>query len=172
METATLAAVAGLVLLLVVVLGGWALARSVRRLREQVRFADRRIEALASQVETLTRRSAATDSRPASEAREYLITTAGRDTGDVAEDRPRTGEQLTAGEFTSVALGESMLKVVSWGYGVRRALAPETRHRIRFEMRRATKSARKQRRRDQRSTRRPVAEGAERTEDRFAEGAA
>ena len=38
------------------------------------------------------------------------------------------------------------VKAASLGYGVRRALAPETRNRIRFEMRREVKRSRRQRR--------------------------
>jgi len=40
------------------------------------------------------------------------------------------------------------VRLVSLGYGVRRALSAENRNRIRFEMRREVKRARKQRRRD------------------------
>ena len=38
--------------------------------------------------------------------------------------------------------------MLSLGYGVRRALSAENRNRIRFEMRREVKRARRQRRRD------------------------
>ena len=43
-------------------------------------------------------------------------------------------------------LRESLVKAASLGYGVRRALAPETRNRIRFEMKREVKRSRRQRR--------------------------
>jgi hypothetical protein len=56
--------------------------------------------------------------------------------------------------FVSVAAGESLVRVVSLAYGVRRALSPESRNRIRFEMRREVKRARKQRRRDVRAAQR------------------
>ncbi len=59
-----------------------------------------------------------------------------------------TGTALTAGRFASVAVGESLVRVLSLGYGVRRALSAENRNRIRFEMRREVKRARRQRRRD------------------------
>ena len=55
---------------------------------------------------------------------------------------------LSAGQFASVALGESLVRVLSLGYGVRRALTAESRNRIRFEMRREVKRSRRQRRRD------------------------
>jgi hypothetical protein len=39
-----------------------------------------------------------------------------------------------------------VVKAASWTHGVRRALAPETRNRIRFEVRRETKRAGRERR--------------------------
>jgi len=43
-----------------------------------------------------------------------------------------------------------VVKTASLAHGLRRALAAETRNRIRFEMRREVKRARKQRRREMR----------------------
>ena len=67
-----------------------------------------------------------------------------------ADDEPATttSTPLSAGQFASVALGESLVRVLSLGYGVRRALTAESRNRIRFEMRREVKRSRRQRRRD------------------------
>jgi len=48
--------------------------------------------------------------------------------------------------FADIVLRETVVKAASLGYGVRRALAPETRNRIRFEMRREVKRSRRQRR--------------------------
>lgn len=56
--------------------------------------------------------------------------------------------------FVSVAAGESLVRVISLAYGVRRAVSPESRNRIGFEMRREVKRARKQRRRDVRDAQR------------------
>jgi hypothetical protein len=69
-------------------------------------------------------------------------------TGSDLEVVPAGGDQLTAGQFASVAVGESLVRVLSFGYGVRRALSAENRNRIRFEMRREVKLARRRRRRD------------------------
>ena len=55
---------------------------------------------------------------------------------------------VSAGQFASAALGESLVRVVSLGHGVRRALSAENRNRIRFEVRREVKRSRRQRRRD------------------------
>ena len=53
-----------------------------------------------------------------------------------------------------MALGESLVTIASFGYGVRRALSAENRNRIGFEMRREVRRARKQRRRDLREAKR------------------
>ena len=48
----------------------------------------------------------------------------------------------------SATVGEPLVKVVSFGHGLRRALSPESRNRIWFEVRREVRRARKQRRRE------------------------
>ena len=56
--------------------------------------------------------------------------------------------------FADLVLRESVVQAASLASGLRRALAPETRNRIRFEMKREVKRARKQRRADLRQARR------------------
>jgi hypothetical protein len=68
-------------------------------------------------------------------------------------------DALPAREFVTVALSESLVRLVSLGYGVRRALSPENRNRIRFEMGREVKRARRQRRRDLKEAKRHVRAG-------------
>ena len=48
--------------------------------------------------------------------------------------------------FADLVLRESVVTAASWFHGVRRALSPENRNRIAFEMRREVKRARKSRR--------------------------
>lgn len=96
------------------------------------------------------------------EPREYVITTMphGRH-GPEEPDRPAAGAQpLTSGQFASVAVGESLVTLVSLGHGVRRALSAENRNRIAFEMRREVRRARKQRRRELKQARRNLREAA------------
>lgn len=57
---------------------------------------------------------------------------------------------VRAGQFADVLLRESVVRAAALLHGVRRALAPEVRHRIRFEMGREVKRARKVRRAEQR----------------------
>jgi hypothetical protein len=51
-------------------------------------------------------------------------------------------------------LRETVVQAASLAHGLRRALAPEMRNRIRFEMRREVKRSRKQRRADLKAARR------------------
>lgn len=73
---------------------------------------------------------------------EFVITAMGeqREPLPVAPDRV----------VLSATLGQPLVMAVALGHGVRRALAPQTRNRIRFEMRREVKRARKVRRREMR----------------------
>ena len=57
---------------------------------------------------------------------------------------------LPAGQFADVLLREGVVQSASLLHGLRRALSPEVRNRIRFEMRREVKRARKARRVEQR----------------------
>jgi hypothetical protein len=54
----------------------------------------------------------------------------------------------------SVAAGESLVRLVSLGYGVRRALSAHNRNRIGFEMRREVRRSRRRRRDEVREARR------------------
>ena len=65
-------------------------------------------------------------------------------------DRPVVAAPL----FADLVLRESVVQAASLATGVRRALAPEVRHRVRLEMKRDVKRARKQRRADLRAARR------------------
>lgn len=56
--------------------------------------------------------------------------------------------------FADLVLRESVVQAASLAHGVRRALAPETRNRVRFEMRRELKRARKQRKANLREAKR------------------
>jgi hypothetical protein len=76
-------------------------------------------------------------------AEEYVITRLG-ELEPVRAD-PVVPVRLTAPAFADAVLRETVVQTASLVQGVRRALAPETRNRIRFEMRREVKRARKAR---------------------------
>jgi len=126
-------------------------ARARRRLQDDLAASREELAAVQKRLDGLARKvasGAAPTTRRASTEQEFVITTAvGPDVPSAATpDVPL--RQLTGREFASVALGESLVTLASFGYGVRRALSPENRNRIAFEMRREVRRSRKQRRRD------------------------
>ena len=174
-QIVTLAAVA-----VVVAAGAVALRssrRERRRLAAQVASAHADVEALRARVEELLRElSTRAPDATGVEAREFVITSLPdgtlRGTPATTHDAPPrqttgTATPLSAGQFASVALGESLVRMLSLGYGVRRALTAENRNRIRFEMRREVKRSRRQRRRDLKEAKRHLRadERADLTED-------
>ncbi|HSE08206.1 MAG TPA: hypothetical protein VLB29_06030 [Nocardioidaceae bacterium] len=155
MDPALWAAIGATTAVLLVLLGvGLVLVLNGRRARgrEQAALAAARadMETLRAQVEELSGELAATRGAasvvPASA--EYVITTAGEAAPDGA-DLPTISDRAVL----SVTLGEPLVKVAAFGYAVRRALSPQTRNRIAFEMRREVKRARKERRRAARRAR-------------------
>lgn len=153
-----IAVIAGLAATLALV----TLAVAVRRLR-----ADRRREAeqfaaeaarLQAQIDQVRRELAA----PAPDA-EYLITDLGRTPLQSQEPVADRGDAPVGGRidgrlFADLVLRESVVKAAALAHGVRRALAPEHRLRIRSEMKRELRRARKQRKSDLRAARRHLAQ--------------
>ncbi len=86
--------------------------------------------------------------QPVLEDREYTIT----GLGAPAAPAPQAAEpvRLERAVFADQLLRESVIRLGSLSHGVRRALSAESRNRIRFEMRREVKRARKNRRVEQR----------------------
>ena len=82
---------------------------------------------------------------------EYVITHLGE-----VEPEPEieAAPAVAPGLFADIVLRETVVQTASLFHGVRRALSPENRNRIRFEMRREVKRSRKQRRADVREARR------------------
>jgi hypothetical protein len=97
----------------------------------------RRLDALAEQLE---RTSVTPRERDAEAA--YVITDAGQ-----PHPEPNVPDRVVL----SATVGEPLVKVVSFGHGVRRALSAESRNRIWFEMRREVRASRKRRRREMRA---------------------
>ncbi|HVX54496.1 hypothetical protein [Nocardioides sp.] len=141
--TITLALVAVVAAALaVVLLVAWrrSLARAVRRQEA----ADRETEALRARLDALEARTATPAARAAEQ--EFVITHLG-------EPEPAAGSpgatpvkvSLSGPAFADAVVRESVVRTASLVQGVRRALAPEVRHRIRFEMKRELKRSRKAR---------------------------
>src|SRR5262245_60438428 len=81
-------------------------------------------------------------------ATEYVITRVGEPEPE-AEPVPT----VPAPVFADLVLKETVVQTASLFHGLRRALAPETRNRIRFHMRQEVKRSRKQRRAELREIR-------------------
>lgn len=147
-----------LVLLLVVLV-----LRFRRRVSGQLDAARREAAELREQVAGLAAPAPAGEhqgrDRREQETAEYVITDMPGAPTDSTDSSDSTGDGAPPGRiegrlFADIVLRESLLKAAAATHGVRRALAPETRNRIRFEMRREVKRSRKERRADLRAARR------------------
>jgi hypothetical protein len=168
LAAAAVVAVVGLGVVVFAVLSGR------RRLQAQLDSARVELEALRSRVDGLVAEQDRAPAEPAGGTEhpaEFVITSIGQGPDpagrDLAVPEPPS-DHLTAGEFASVAVGESLVRVLSLGHGVRRALSAENRNRIRFEMRREVRRSRKQRRRDLRTAARTAGRPAGGTAGRTA----
>lgn len=131
---------------------------AAEREREAARSASRTVDDLRAEVAEIQRRLAppAPDARPDAAGSEYVITHLGDEDASprhAAGEAPRVEPAL----FADLVLRESVVRAASLAHGIRVALAPETRNRIRFEVRREVRRARKQRRTETRLARRALA---------------
>lgn len=142
MGTTTLIAlaVAALAMVAVAVL---ALLLAGERRRTSRLLADSRREqsALRRRVDELAERVAC---REPEDAVDFVITDIGLTTRSTAAGTPAAGRR----RVVDATLGEPLVKVATFAFGVRRALSAESRNRIRFEMRRESRRARKVRRQE------------------------
>ena len=130
---------------LVLLVAVLALAVAVRRSsRSRAELAER-VAALETTVGAL---QAARVPEPRDEPASYVITAvADGEPGEPAPSRVVEG-RIDGALFADIVARESVVKAAGLAHGLRRALAPEARNRIRFEMRQETKRSRKQRRAD------------------------
>jgi Sec-independent protein translocase protein TatA len=114
-------------------------ASDAEELREQLKQIQEQLEAQAAEQARLAR---AANLPVVVDDTEYVITELGR---------PRVAvPALPAPQFVDALIRESVIRTASLATGLRRALAPDVRNRIRFEMKREVKRSRKQRRTDTR----------------------
>ncbi len=149
---AVAAAAAGLLVILGVLVG--VMVRGRRRISRRLDAAHAEAEALRIQVEEIQRLVSAPPA--VRDEREYVITGLELDGGFEARSaRTSTTVDTVPGPlFADIVLRETVVQAAALAAGLRRALSPESRNRIRFEMRREVKRARKQRRADLREARR------------------
>ena len=142
--------------LLVLVLIGYLM--TVRRARRELAETRREAAELRSRIDSLADQMADQISEqagqpvtpdPTPDPTEYVITAMG------TEPAPElVPERIDGRLFADIVLREAVVRAASLAHGVRRALAPENRNRIRFEMRREVKRSRRQRRADLKAARR------------------
>ncbi len=125
------------------------LVRERTRTARELRAAHAEAASLRAQVDEIERRLTVPQPVPPPHP-EYVITHLG-------DGRPEPTPGLTPDVatasldralFADLVLRETVVKAASLTHGLRRALGPETRHRIRYEVRSQTRAARKQRRRE------------------------
>ena len=124
------------------------LAWLVWRLRARVVELERRHAASSHAHGMETAAPSPPSASPDGASPEFVITELG------AEEPRAPVPTVEARLFGDLVLRETVVQAASWAHGVRRALTPESRNRIRFEMKREVKRARKQRRADLRQARR------------------
>jgi hypothetical protein len=169
MGSAIAGAAAGAVLALVLVaLVGLLRRRNRSRadLEAMLAAAQREADDLRRRLETLTVRR----EQHAPEQADYVITEVGAapvlfEAGQLPASE--TAEPIAVPDrlVLSATLGAPLVKVAAFAHGVRRALSPESRNRIRFEVKREVRASRKRRRRLVREHLRHV-----RAQDRASEG--
>lgn len=125
-----------------------ALLRARSAATREVAAARAETGALRERLDRLERDAAAPPPVPSD--REYVITRL----GDADPDERPPVPMIEGRLFADLVLRETVVQAASLAHGVRRALAPATRNRIRFEMRREVKRARKQRKADLREAKR------------------
>ena len=141
------------------------LALRVRRLDAQVARLLASSDAKVLPNEASDSTFASLDEKPAEP--EFVITRVG-------EPAPEPAPTVAAPVFADLMLKETVVQTASLFHGLRRALSPESRNRIRFHMRQEVKRSRKQRRSELREVRREWAarQRAAMAADDVAEGTA
>jgi len=133
-----------LALLVLVLLARRAAVRSGAELAAARAEAKALADRLALVEESLARGDDPADR--ADDGHSYVITHLGDDDAD-APSIPVAG-RIDGKLFADIVARETAIKAAGLAHGLRRALAPEARNRIRFEMKREVQRARKQRRAD------------------------
>jgi hypothetical protein len=138
---------AAAVLLALVALG---LAVALLRVRSRAEQAVATVRAESAELRERLDRLERDTAAPVPSEREYVITKLGEEEPVERQPAPMVEGRL----FADLVVRESVVHAASLAHGVRRALAPATRNRIRFEMRQELKRARKQRKADLREAKR------------------
>lgn len=140
-------ALAALVLLLL-------LAGQRRRTNREVEVARAEVAQMRARLDRLEQERSEAVQPPRRAEREYRITGVGGPEGAHRPSAETVPARLERAVFVDHVLREGVIRLGSLAHGVRSGLSPETRNRIRFEMRREVRRARKQRQADMRTAHR------------------
>lgn len=144
-----LPAVAGCAALLCLVLVV-ALLRAHRRTRLALEAAleeqSRLREQVAALGDELRPAAGPSDGADVPDAPEFLITDVGRP--QQQGSAPAVPERIEGRLFADIVLRETVVKAASWAHGLRQALSPEHRARLRVEVRRETRRSARRRKAD------------------------
>lgn len=129
------------------------LLRDRSRVRTEIAATHAEAAELRSRIDALAVQIAASRREP----EEFVITHLGESDPEVGDVSELPGDGRIDGKlFADLVLRETVVKAAALGHGVRRAMAPETRNRIRFEIRREVKRSRKARKEETRQVRREM----------------
>lgn len=145
---------------LVATVAGLSAALVIVRRRTHQQVADAAVETARLNERIIDIERALSAAAPTPAAEEFVITDLGQ--RPAAEQPPGQAllptvpSRIEGRLFADLVLRESVVKGASLVHGVRRALTPENRFRMRYEFRREVKRARKQRRVELRQARRAL----------------
>jgi len=129
------------------------LMRDRSRVRAELAATHAEAAELRSRIDALAVQIAASRREP----EEFVITHLGESDPDLDSADSLSGDGRIDGKlFADLVLRETVVKAAALGHGVRRAMAPETRNRIRFEIKREVKRSRKARKEETRQVRREM----------------
>jgi hypothetical protein len=126
-----------------------ALVRVRSRTSRELAAARAETAGLRAALDRIERQLASSPVATPREPEEYTITRL----GETPAPAPVAGSPAAPVDralFADLVLRETVVRAASLAHGVRRALSPEVRHRVRFEVGREVKRSRKQRRADTR----------------------
>ncbi len=122
-----------------------ALALSALALR-RARRAESQAAALAARVAVLESPATAAPQPVVDDARESTFVITGLGAAEVPVAEMPVARPVDGRLFADIVARESVVMAASWTHGLRRALSPASRNRIRFEVRQETRRATRQRR--------------------------
>lgn len=129
-------------------------------LRERVDRLESRLPSAGETAETARAGEAAESAESDDAEGSYVITALGD-----REPRPAETPRIEGRLFADLVLRETVVRAAGLAHGVRRAVSPENRFRMRYAYSREVKAARKRRRAELRRLRRTAAAGPQERED-------